>query len=275
MVAVEEKIPLLAALERADGATPNGSAPAWLARLREESAARFRETGLPTTRLEGWRRTSLAPMAEVPFGPVGHAAVTDLAVAPFLFGKFDAWRIVFVDGRFAPEHSSLDGLPAGVRVESLSAALAERPTLVEPHLGRIARWKDEPMVALNTAFVSEGAFVSLADRVVLDRPVHVAFLSTANGEPTAVQPRLLVVLGAAAELRLTEGWGGSAAAAPSPTPWRKSPSATGRPFSTTGSSRRGRGRPTSPTRRSGSAGTATTTRDRSRWGAPSSGTSCR
>ncbi|RMF72627.1 MAG: hypothetical protein D6738_10795, partial [Acidobacteria bacterium] len=41
-----------------------GAGPAWHADLRERSAARFEEIGLPGPKVEHWRETSLAPLVE-------------------------------------------------------------------------------------------------------------------------------------------------------------------------------------------------------------------
>ena len=43
----------------------------------------------------------------------------------------DAHEIVFVNGRFAPELSSIDGVPAGVRLTSLASSIGADPALVE------------------------------------------------------------------------------------------------------------------------------------------------
>jgi Fe-S cluster assembly protein SufD len=66
--------------------------------------------------------------------------------------------LVFVNGRFAPEISH-PVLPAGVVVLSLAEALARRPELVEPHLGKHAAVDATPFTALNAAFIQDGAFV--------------------------------------------------------------------------------------------------------------------
>ena len=56
---------------------------------------------------------------------------------------------------------------------------------------------------MNTAFLQDGALVYVPDGVVLPAPVHLQFLA-ANGQPRAVHPRVLVVVGAGAQATLVE-----------------------------------------------------------------------
>src|SRR5437660_244502 len=95
--------------------------PAWLAALRREAMARFAERGFPTRRDEDWRYTNLGPLAATPFRVAGASAPGELvdrsAVGP------STWpRLVFVNGRFAPERSSRQPLPGGARLSSLAEA---------------------------------------------------------------------------------------------------------------------------------------------------------
>ena len=67
-------------------------------------------------------------------------------------------QLVFVNGRYAPELSSLRSLPQGVRVGSLAAVLhADHRRRTAP--GALRQYQDHAFVALNTAFMEDGAFV--------------------------------------------------------------------------------------------------------------------
>lgn len=210
-----ERDALLARLEKAAGGLPAGG-PSWLRRLREEAADRFSDLGVPTSRSEEWKFTSLAPLAALEFGPRPEAAdlPADALAAAIPAGLDEAHRIVFVDGRFSPRHSRLEGLPDGVRLESLAAALASDPELVEEEFGRLAPGRGDAMVSLATAFAEEGAFLRVARRVVVERPIHLLFVGRPSASRFAIFPRLLANLGDGAEATLVESWvglGGGAA----------------------------------------------------------------
>src|SRR5690348_8263981 len=101
-----------------------------LAEKRREAFARFEELGFPTRRDEAWRFTNLRPLQQGVYAP-SHQAETsadiESAIRPYLFSQ-PTYRLVFVNGRFAPKHSRLDGLPPVSRLESTASALAKEPT---------------------------------------------------------------------------------------------------------------------------------------------------
>ncbi len=124
-------------------------------------------------------------------------------IAPFTFG-LEGCRLVFVDGHFCAELSSLPEPGGGLKAVSLRAALAGRAPELEAHLTRVAG--DEAMVftALNTAFFQDGALICAAPGKVLAQPVHLLFIATA-GEPGApAHVRNLIVAGPGSELKILE-----------------------------------------------------------------------
>src|SRR5205085_6926978 len=117
---------------------------------------------------------------------------------------------VFVNGRFVPKLSNLAGLPAGVTLTNLAAAVRQHPAEVEAHLARHAPAEGHPFVALNTAYLHDGAFLSVGRGVALERPVHLIFVATTAGEPTVSYPRTLVVAQTSSQLTLVETYLGAA-----------------------------------------------------------------
>ena len=186
--------------------------PGALASLRDDAFSCFDRLGFPTTRLEEWRFTNVAPIAGTPF--VAPTTLTDYTRAdldalhlPRLGGP----ELVFVNGTFAPALSTTDGLPAGVRTRSLATVLAhddDDAAAVALHLGRHARIESQAFTALNTAFLRDGAVVEVAPGVVVDTPIHLLFVTRSGVEPVLSQPRVLVVVGANSQVRVIESHAG-------------------------------------------------------------------
>jgi len=169
-------------------------APAWLAALRREAMARFAERGFPTTRDEDWRYTNLGALAATPFRAAGAVAPHELSaevVDRSAIGPSTWPRLVFVDGRFAPEHSSRQGLPDGARLSSLADAMTTDRELVERHLARYALWDADVFAALSTAFVQDGAVLHVPAETKIAAPIELLLLTTVPG--VLAQPRILVV----------------------------------------------------------------------------------
>ena len=66
---------------------------------------------------------------------------------------------------------------------------------LEPYLGRIADFDRAAFSALNTALFEDAAVVFVAPGVVLEAPVNLVFVSTAEGVPSVSFPRVLIVAG--------------------------------------------------------------------------------
>jgi Fe-S cluster assembly protein SufD len=181
--------------------------PSWLPGLRRAAMDQFARVGFPTSRDEEWRFTPVAPIAQADFQPATPSTVDRAALAPFLFGHAEWPQLVFVNGRLAPELSSVPALPPGVRVTSLAAALQSFPALVEPHLSRYARPETTAFTALNTALMRDGAFVHVPARTSLALPVHLLFVTTA-GATGAAHPRNLIVVEQGARASVVESYVG-------------------------------------------------------------------
>ena len=177
----------------------------WLHRLREDAFARFCEVGFPTTRDEDWRFTNVSAIAKTVFRPAATARL-----AP---GDSAAWRVddvaatlVFVNGRYDAELSETGNLPKGVTVASLREGIASHPEEVEKHLGKYADTKRDPFVALNTAFIGDGAYVHVARGVVVEAPIYLLYLSTKENAPTMTHPRNLIVAEDEAQIAVIEDY---------------------------------------------------------------------
>lgn len=187
------------------------SEPAEVAALRRRAVERFAEIGYPTLSWEEWRRTDVRPVLAAGLArPVGPGEVSEEDLATFDFPA--AARLVVVDGFLVPALSHTRGLPDGVVVSGLAAALAERPEAVARHLGRHARAVDNPFTLLNTAFFEDGAYVELPPSAVVEEPIHLLYVSTAGvataagDAPLAARPRTLIVAGEASQARVVESF---------------------------------------------------------------------
>lgn len=179
----------------------------WLTALREDGFAQFADTGFPTTNVEDWRFTNVAPIAKTEF-QLARPREQALAVLPDQIESYQvpdvAARLVFVNGHFAPEFSSLAALPAGVFAANLAALLDKDPQRLEAHLGKYLNIKRDPFCALNTAFLEDGAFIHIRRGAALQPPIHLLFISVADQVPLLNHPRNLIVAENGSELTVIE-----------------------------------------------------------------------
>ncbi len=182
-------------------------APAWLHDLREGGIARFHDLGFPNMKQEAWRFTSVAPIAERSFElakpPARIPRLED--IRPFLL--FEAgYRLVFVDGFFQPTLST----PFFDDIQSLAHVVTHRQDLVRQHLGKYAATQDRPFSALNTAFVSDGAFIHVPAKATIAEPIQLVFLASGDKQ-VVTHPRNLVVVEREARASIVETYASLAA----------------------------------------------------------------
>ena len=174
--------------------------------LRRRAADRAMALGFPTPKIEDWHFTSVAAIAESGFrtlpAPAGDLRPNDLG--PFLFGAVEWPLAVFVNGRFAPELSTLEGVARGIEVHSLADAITSGT--IDAALGSVADADTHFFTAFNTALMMDGAVVRIAPETVAGRPLHLLFVTDGNAQKSVVHPRTLIVAGRHSEARIVESY---------------------------------------------------------------------
>jgi Fe-S cluster assembly protein SufD len=187
-----------------------GEQPKWLAPTRKAGLARFAELGFPTLKNEDWRFTNVAPLAKLALQPVFDVPVVNgaesKALKEFAFSQFSGTRLVFVNGHFSPKLSSVEKLPAGVKVGSLATALKSDAALVEKYLGRCTPAPDNAFAALNQAFFLDGAFIHVPDGVKMETLIQLVYLCSTTEAGATVQPRNLIIAGANSRVTIVESY---------------------------------------------------------------------
>ena len=177
--------------------------------LRQKGIDSFEASGLPTTRKETWRYTSLKSISSLEFALPSDSAEEIAAERNLLaFGEFDAHHAIFLDGTMVGPVSTVNELNDGVRVVDLGAGLTELEAVVKGRLGEAVQMDDESMVALNTAGIQDGLLVYVPKGVQVTKPIHLGFFSSAQAQAELIQPRVLVVLEEGASLTLLESYCG-------------------------------------------------------------------
>jgi len=185
----------------AAAALPGGAA---VARERKSAFEMFERTGLPHRRIEEWKYTDLRALMRdaKPLAPPPDARAKERAKsAGAIVSGVAAHRIVFVDGSYVQGLSDT-ALEPGVTVTSLSAALAAGQGID----GRAVEGSgaaDDPVFALNTAFMTDGALIRVARNTQVAKPIHLVFVHSGTAA-TATFTRSQVVVEEGAQLTLVE-----------------------------------------------------------------------
>ena len=203
MTTVITRHPWLEALLAGHEAPREGAS--WLNERRARALERANALAVPTTRDEEWRFTDITPLTRIVFrradAPRASSTITRSDIAAFLAPEATT-QLVFVDGMFAEDLSITTGLPYGVLVTHLAAALATHSAVIEPHIARHAGFESDVFAAVNTSYLRDGAFIWIARDQKCPTPVQLLFVSTQ--QDAATYPRCLVVAEAGAECTVIE-----------------------------------------------------------------------
>jgi Fe-S cluster assembly protein SufD len=189
----------------------NGLSQSPLHKIRRDALQHFTRMGFPSTRKEEWRFTDVSPLQKTEFRLADeiHIGGVDTALyTPFYLSDPLHSRLVFLNGQYIPELSTIHA-PEGVQMLSMAYALRNTPELVQKYLTRYASYSEREFTALNTAFLHDGAFLYVPDNVVVEKPVHFLYLTSAEGHTIVTHPRNLVVAGANSRVTVLESYAGA------------------------------------------------------------------
>lgn len=182
-----------------------------VAAMREAAFETFEANGLPHRRVEEWKYTDLRVLMREakPIAPLPDAAAKAKAKnAGTILSQVVRRRLFIVDGAFVAELSDLANLEKGLTIRSLADALGKSDAETVKHVGRVAPSQNDAAMSLNTAFMSDGVVIHVADGAQIERPIEVCFVTTGA---TASYVRSLAVVGKGSKLTLIESHEGFAA----------------------------------------------------------------
>lgn len=182
--------------------------PAWLAPVRAAALARFHELGFPTARDEEWRFTNVSAIEKTAFvlGSEAPMALSLSELPQHTLCESGCTQLVFLDGRYAERLSTIRQ-PERVYIANLSRAFRTDREALQNRLTRDRYWND-PFVALNTAFMVDGAFIRVPSGVIIEDPIHLLYLSTTRTPPIASTPRSLILVGNGSQVGIVESYAG-------------------------------------------------------------------
>jgi Fe-S cluster assembly protein SufD len=180
-----------------------------VADLRRQAFEAYERAGLPHRRIEDWKYTDLRVlMREVlPSAAVPDAAALKRAGSALkLHAIAGVRRLVLVDGVFAPKLSETADLDKGLSIRTLREVLDAGDAALQAQL--FSPENSDAMVALNSAMMTDGIVIEVADGAVLTQPLHIVHIAS-GAAPAAMFTRSLIRVGKAASATLVESYIGA------------------------------------------------------------------
>jgi Fe-S cluster assembly protein SufD len=172
--------------------------------LRSDALKTFQELGLPGTKHEEYKHTPITRLLEKNFKFTPSPAAGPLKdVSKYLIPGLEANVLVFIDGVFSIDHSSITDTQQ-LKVQRLEDVLAAKDTKALQYFAKYIDYKADAFAAWNTAAWNHGVYIHVADNTVIEKPIIIYHISNATaGEIVAIN-RNLFVIGKSSEVTVIE-----------------------------------------------------------------------
>lgn len=192
-----------------------GEGPEWLASLRRDAFARYRELPFPEARDELWRYTDLGLLKLEQYEPVTGVApaVPPKALEALeLSGRTSAGQAVHADGGLVSLTLSDEARSKGVVWTDLPTAVAEHADTLRPLLGSLVG-TDDVFTAWSLAMHRGGTFLYVPDGIHIEDPFQALHWMSAEG--ASIWPRTVVVVGRGSSIVFNDLYTSDALGSPS------------------------------------------------------------
>ena len=172
--------------------------------IRSEAIKTFEEKGFPTKKEEDWKYTPLNRILKQNYSvfPKKENALEYRDVKKYFIHDIDTYKIVLIDGKYSSHLSQTTH--DGMDICLMSAALSKPKyrLFIENYFNKIAT--NDSLSSLNTAFSSEGAYISIPKNKLVEKPIQILHFSTGNESALMLQPRNLIVVGENSHVQIIE-----------------------------------------------------------------------
>jgi Fe-S cluster assembly protein SufD len=187
----------------------------WLSQFRSSGKKIFSESGFPSPGEESWKYTSLRKLQRRTFLHGAPCAAPEPGELEQLFFEgLDGPRLVFINGRYAPELSRVQDSPL-CQITNLASVLDNDDKSTDL-IGELAQLGedggdhpgDRRFVALNQSLLQDGVLIRTADNAVVEQPVYLVFVSIGGSHAVASHPRVVIDAAQNSELVVVEHYAG-------------------------------------------------------------------
>jgi Fe-S cluster assembly protein SufD len=171
-------------------------------KLREIAMESFSKQGIPNRKSEEYKYLNIELVLKGEFSFEEKAFLKSEQIENYKFLK-NAIVVVIENGFFNESLSSKNSLPKGLQI--INIAEASSGEIFQKHFSKYADVSKDPFIALNTSLAKGGVFIHVAKGTVIESPIHVIHVSSAN-QNSFVNPRNLIVVSADAQVKFIESF---------------------------------------------------------------------
>ncbi|MBL7858386.1 MAG: Fe-S cluster assembly protein SufD [Cyclobacteriaceae bacterium] len=162
---------------------------------RNEAWHTFQQLSMPATKNEEYKYTPVTRLLEKNFSfptanPSGHLST----LQDFSIPELDANIIVFVNGVFSQEHSSIFSNNSEISILTMEDAIVQQTEVCLKHLSAYIDLKADALANWNTAAWTNGVFIHIPAGTTIEKPVVIHHIhDTRNGQVVSIGRNLVVL----------------------------------------------------------------------------------
>lgn len=179
----------------------NGTSPGQS--KRTQAGESLENHQIPTTKWENWKYTNLKSLVAKSY--VAAPSTTIENIDAYDIPGLESDRLVFVNGKYSAEHSSIELNQGVVDIQNLHNLSGKSLEVFEEHFAQIVGDSDV-FSALNTAYAKDGTLVFVPKGKVAKAPIHIIQLTSSDSQAVSIQTRNLFIVGAQAEAKIVESF---------------------------------------------------------------------
>lgn len=168
--------------------------------VRNHAKEALVDLGVPTKKWEDWKYTRVSDLLKSSFTSEG---ITVSDIDSFKVPGLEGDLLVFVNGRYASELSSVGSNGEALQVAALGELTDSLTGVMDSHFGELIS-DSNVFTAANTAYVNQGVVMFVPNGKIAEQPIQILHINQAGTETLASQHRNLFVVGKNAGAKVTE-----------------------------------------------------------------------
>ncbi len=169
--------------------------------IRQKAWNHFQSLGLPDKHLEVWRSVKLRKLYDKILHSSHEVKISVEEVMSKILPGFEKRCLVFLNGKFNRELSSLEEIEDRVAITTLGQAQQSYGGFLSHCWIHAIKEEKDPFAVLNAALGIEGAFLYIPPKVLVKKSVQILSIQS-TAAPTLIQPRIHVFAGKQARIEL-------------------------------------------------------------------------
>jgi Fe-S cluster assembly protein SufD len=172
---------------------------------RKNALSDFQRMGLPAGKHEEYRHTPITKALDKNFVfTVPNAPGVGIHLSDVIIPGVKGNELVFINGKFSKEHSSIVSASASLEVMTLQDAMLTKKDIVTKHLGKIADTTGDSYTAWNTAAWNDGLFINVPDNKIVEEPIIIYHIHDVKAGQVISANRNLVLVGRNSDVTVIE-----------------------------------------------------------------------